>query len=769
MSASQGNDLLSDLNPEQQKAVLYRSGPLVVLAGAGSGKTRVLTRRIALLIAEGVYPEQILAITFTNKAAGEMKSRVEELLGGLSSGMWISTFHSACVRILRRSASRLGFEQSFSIYDDTESRRLIDLIIEELNLDPKRHSTRAISQIISSAKNEMLTCEDYDEQASNEFERRVARIFFEYQKRLREANAFDFDDLLFKTVQLLKENEDLAESYRERFLHLLVDEYQDTNAAQNELVSLIGAKNRNVCVVGDTDQSIYAFRGADFRNLLNFRSLFPEAVTIVLNQNYRSTQTILDAANAVIDNNESRVKKQLWSALGEGEKIRIFKAPNEYYEAGFVADEISRMTTQKEVSYQDIAVFYRTNAQSRSIEEALMDRSIPYVMLGGVRFFDRKEVKDILAYMKLTDNPRDEISIRRVINIPKRKIGAKTLDEISRYAQENDFSFYEALLHADECSVTKAAKSGIKSFLALLQALSGVKEQPPKDILEEVLTLTSYRDALLQEAEQSGYVLNQALSRLEVIDELVSVAMEHDDLESFLSSVTLVAVTDDLSDGEGAVTLMTMHSAKGLEFDTVFLTGMEEGLFPHERSLSDPDALEEERRLCYVGITRAKKRLYLTHTYSRTIFGRTLDSLPSRFLREMPKEHIRDMSAGDALRQPYSASDSYFFEEPEGRVFGLGNFVKSRPFGSESFIDKKPPEFLFAESDAADRSAAAPEHNAILDKIRPGVMVRHDRYGVGTIKEIEGQGRNSVAIITFPDGRERKFLLEAAPLVLLEN
>ncbi len=765
------DDLLSDLNPEQQEAVLYRSGPLVVLAGAGSGKTRVLTRRIALLIAEGVRPEQILAITFTNKAAGEMKSRVQDLIGGMAAGMWISTFHSACVRILRRSAQRLGFENSFGIYDDTDSRRLIELVIEDLNFDPKRHSARGISQIISSAKNEMLTWEDYNERVSGEFEKRVARIFFEYQKRLREANAFDFDDLLCKTVQLLKENEDLAETYRDRFLHLLVDEYQDTNRAQNALVSLIGSKNRNVCVVGDTDQSIYAFRGADFRNLLNFRSLFPETKTIILNQNYRSTQTILDAANAVIDNNESRVKKQLWSALGEGEKVRMFRAQNEYHEARFVADEIIKSAARGMGSYLDTAIFYRTNAQSRPIEEALMDRSIPYVMLGGVRFFDRKEIKDVLAYMKLAHNPRDEISVRRVINVPKRKIGAKTLEEISRYAQANAVPFYEALLRADDCNIAKTAKNGIKSFLELLETLSNLKDLPPKDILEQVLSLTSYRDALLQEAEQSGYVLNQALSRLEILDELLSVAMEHDDLESFLSSVTLVAATDDLGDERGAVTLMTVHSAKGLEFDTVFLTGMEEGLFPHDRSLSDPDALEEERRLCYVGITRAKKRLYLTHTYTRTIFGRTLDSLPSRFLREMPKEILSDISAGDSFRPAWSGEGSYFFEEPEGRVFGRGNFAgaHSSAFGRTSSSDAAADVVRPAAEVGAGESDAVSLQRVALEALHPGDKVKHDRYGCGKVNSLEGEGHGRAALIVFADGKERKFLLEVAPITVLKG
>ncbi len=783
MTADRTSALLEDLNEEQSEAVLYQSGPLVVVAGAGSGKTRVLTRRIAYLIAQGVLPEQILAITFTNKAAQEMKSRIYELIGETASGMWISTFHSACVRILRRHAGRIGFTPSFSIYDDSESRRLIELVIAHLNMDHKRYSARAISHIISASKNDMYSPASYLGKASNEFEKSVAAIFFEYQKRLRDANAFDFDDLLLKTVELLKSNEDLALAYQERFYHLLVDEYQDTNRAQNELVALLGAKSQNVCVVGDSDQSIYAFRGANFRNLLNFQSMFSNAKVIVLNQNYRSTQNILDAANAVIEHNESRVKKRLWSALGPGEKIKIFRAGDERYEAAFVANEIVSLAAGKITSYADIAVFYRTNAQSRAIEEALVDRNIAYKVIGGIRFFDRKEIKDILAYMRLIDNIRDEISIRRVINVPKRKIGAKALEAIERYGEENSLTFYEVLLDIDNCPLPSAARSGVKKFLGQLELLRDLRDLPPKKIMEDLLDVTSYREDLLEEADEAGPLANQAMNRLEIIDELMSVAMEHEDLESFLSSTALLSPSDDLKSGNEAVTLMTIHGAKGLEFDAVFLTGMEESLFPHDRAMSDPEELEEERRLCYVGITRARKYLYLTHTYTRTIFGRTLDSLPSRFLRELPKDLVVDMSI-HAVRASDTFRDAALFtDEPEGVIFGMGNAsaMAGSRYSYSDIASRSYAEKTFTGSNRnhtkADvrRDHTPGEMNPFkvrdVDEInlfRVGDKISHARYGQGVVKSITGSDGDKVAVISFLDHKERKFLLAAAPIKLLQ-
>jgi len=780
VSIGQKSDFLDDLNTEQKEAVLYNAGPLVVLAGAGSGKTRVLTRRIAYLIEEGVRPEQILAITFTNKAAQEMKSRVYDLIGEVSLGMWISTFHSACVRILRRNAGRIGFTPSFSIYDDSESRKLIEIIIDQFNLDPKRHSPRAIAQIISAAKNEMRSSSEYFENVSNEFEKRVSRIFFEYQKRLQEANAFDFDDLLLKTVELLKANEDLAAEYQDRFRHLLVDEYQDTNRAQNDLVAIIGSGSGNVCVVGDTDQSIYAFRGADFRNLLNFNSIFPNAKTIILNQNYRSTQTILNAANAIIDNNEARVKKQLWSALGEGEKIKLFRAGDERHEAVFVADEIVRLSSYAISSYANVAIFYRTNAQSRAIEEALVDRDIPYRMIGGVRFFDRKEVKDILAYMRLIDNIKDEISLRRIINVPKRKVGAKTLMMIDQYCEEHSLTFYEALLQIDNCPVPKAAKSGVHKFLKDLSDLREMHDRRPKEIMEEVLRITSYKDSFLEEIREAGQLADQALIRLEIIDELLSVALEYDDLESFLSSTSLLTPSDDLDETTEAVTMMTIHGAKGLEFDTVFLTGMEEGLFPHDRALSDPDALEEERRLCYVGITRAKKYLYLTNTYTRTIFGRTLDSLPSRFIRELPKEILTDMSVHNSYHEMNQSYSRYFEEEPEGFIFGSGNLYRREISGYRNYDTGRPGRPTAADNKISDnlgidnRSTTAGKSAFLtsrsteeIDAFHIGDKIMHTRYGKGIIEDITGDDEKKVAVISFPNRKPSKFLLAAAPITLL--
>ncbi len=641
--------ILRDLNPPQREAVCYDGGPLVVVAGAGSGKTRVLTRRIARLVATGVAPWRILGITFTNKAADEVRRRVTELVGAEADQMWLSTFHSACARILRREADRVGYRPGFTIYDEGDSRRLVEHVLGDLGIDAKRYPSRAVLGAISQAKSELLDSAGYEARAYTIYERRVAEVFAEYQRRLRAGNAMDFDDLLSVVVSLFRADPEVLLRYQNRFEHVLVDEYQDTNRAQNEIVKLLGAVHRNVCVVGDTDQSIYGFRGAEIRNLLEFELAFPEARTIVLDQNYRSTQTILDAANAVIGNNLQRQDKSLWSALGEGEKVLRYRAGDERDEAMFVVNEIEELHRAQRIDRGEIAVFYRTNAQSRAIEQALADRGVPYQVIGGARFYDRREVRDALAYLRLVANPADEVSLRRVLNVPKRGIGATTVGRIGEWAARSGASFAEVLADPQVAAVTGRAVRAIGRFRELLGGFGELAGQPPGEILIEVLRRSGYREALEAEVALGGFGAFEAEGRLENLAELVSVGASFEDLESFLQSMALVAATDDLDDSGGRVCLMTLHAAKGLEFDVVFLTGMEEGVFPHDHALAEPDDLEEERRLCYVGITRARRRLYLTHTWERTLFGQSRESLQSRFVKEIPDHLIVDLGDPGAV------------------------------------------------------------------------------------------------------------------------
>ncbi|MDA8290850.1 MAG: UvrD-helicase domain-containing protein, partial [Actinomycetota bacterium] len=615
-----------------------------MIAGAGSGKTRVLTRRVAWLLANGVPPSRVLAITFTNKAADEMRRRVVELVGDEARPMWISTFHSACVRILRRDASRAGYRPGFSIYDDGDSRRLVEHVLDDLGVDTKRFPARAVLGAISQAKSELLDAGAYESRAYTIYERRIAEVFAEYERRLLRANALDFDDLLGAAVRLLREDREVLSYYQERFAHLLVDEYQDTNKAQNELVTAIGALHRNVFVVGDSDQSIYRFRGAEVRNLLDFAHAFPEARTVVLDQNYRSTQHILDAANAVIGNNVLRQDKALWSSLGPGDRIRRYRAGDERDEAAFVAGEIASLRSERGVAPGDVAVFYRTNAQSRALEEALATRGIAYKVVGGTRFYDRREVRDALAYLRLVENPADEVSLRRVLNVPKRGIGATTVARVAALASSEGVDFATALARCDEAGVSGRSLKGVRSFLEVRDSLSPLASGAPSEVLAAVLDATGYREALALEASAPGAGGHEAEGRLENLDELENVASHFEDLEGFLATTALVAATDDLGEPDGRVSLMTLHAAKGLEFAVVFLTGMEEGVFPHERALSEPDDLEEERRLAYVGITRARDLLYLTTTYVRTVFGVTRESLVSRFVKEIPEQLLEDVS-----------------------------------------------------------------------------------------------------------------------------
>ncbi|HUO48249.1 MAG TPA: UvrD-helicase domain-containing protein, partial [Acidimicrobiales bacterium] len=635
--------------------------------GAGSGKTRVLTRRVAHLVATAeVAPWEVLAITFTNKAADEMRERLIGLIGPPAERMWVSTFHAACVRMLRSHADRLGYARSFTIYDDTDQRRLIEQIERELNIDTKKIPPRGVQAAISRAKAELATAEDYRGAATNVFERKIGDVYAEYQRRLRAASAMDFDDLLMCVVELLRTCPDVLESYQRRFAHILVDEYQDTNRAQNEIVLMLGAAHGNVCVVGDSDQSIYSFRSADIRNILEFEEAFPDAAVIPLEQNYRSTSTILEAANAVIAQNTSRVPKELWTEGEAGEPLRRYRADDEYDEAAWVAGEIQRLCSHEGLGAGDIAVFYRTNAQSRALEEALARAGIAHKVVGGTRFYDRREVKDLLAYLRVLANPADEVSARRIVNVPRRGIGDASVDKLAAWARGNDLSFAAALAFAEEAGVTGRAAKGVVSLRKLLDGLRtlAVEGAEPAELIDEVATRTGYR----AELEAEGTV--EARSRLENIGELAVAAAQYEDLNSFLESVALVSDADELGGDGSRVSLMTLHTAKGLEFPAVFLIGMEDGIFPHLRALDDPMALEEERRLCYVGITRARTRLYLTHAWSRTQWGSTSQAIPSRFLSELPEDLVRDVGFSRRGRDALAASVRRRWSGP-GRAPGV--------------------------------------------------------------------------------------------------
>jgi DNA helicase-2/ATP-dependent DNA helicase PcrA len=660
-----------------------------------------------------------------------MRHRVRQIVGEAADAMWISTFHSMCVRILRREASSTAWRSGFSIYDDGDSRRLIEHVLEDLGTDQKRFPARAVAGAISAAKGEMRTAAEYQERSYTIYEERIAQVFAEYERRLITANAMDFDDLLAETVRLLRRDEEVRERYQERFTHLLVDEYQDTNRAQNELVVSLGARHRNVCVVGDSDQSIYRFRGAEIRNLLDFEHAFADATTIVLDQNYRSTQRILDAANAVIGNNMMREDKKLWSALGEGEPIVRFKAGDEREEATFVANEIIRLRSEEATALKATAVFYRTNAQSRAIEQAFADRGLPYQVIGGTRFYDRREIRDCLAYIRLVANPFDEVSLRRVLNVPRRGVGQTSINRLVEHARTEGVAFMSALRAAAGAGVTGRALGGIATFLDLLVDLTSLADRPPVEVVTEVLGRSGYLAELEIEASSVGPARIEAEGRIENLAELCSVAENFADLEGFLEVTALVSATDDLDEHDGRVSLMTLHAAKGLEFQAVFLTGLEEGIFPHDRTLSDPDDLEEERRLCYVGITRARERLYLTSTWYRTLFGQGRDSIPSRFLKEIPESLVVDVGGGARLRGAIELGDA--------PGFGAG----------------RAP---------ATRALPVKGSGAEALNLAPGEMIVHSRWGEGRIVSITGEGEKQEAVIAFPRQGEKRFLLALTPL-----
>lgn len=737
--------LLSELNPAQSAAVAHAGGPLLVVAGAGSGKTRVLTRRIAYLMsARHVAPYQILAITFTNKAAGEMKARVGELVGPVAQSMWVSTFHSACVRILRQEAMRLGYSSSFSIYDSADSLRLITIVAKELNLDSKRYPARQFQAMISNAKNELMGPQDYVNAASNQFEQVTADVYTLYQQRLQRANAMDFDDLILKTVEVLQRFPEAKARFRSRFRHVLVDEYQDTNHAQYILVKeLVGSESdgmppAELCVVGDADQSIYGFRGATIRNILQFELDYPNATTVLLEQNYRSTQNILSAANAVITKNMSRKEKNLWTDSGSGALLTGYVAENEHDEARFIADEIRQLQRDEKSQPGDTAIFYRTNAQSRVFEEVFMRSALPYKVIGGLRFYERREVKDLLAYLRVLANVDDEISLRRVINIPKRGIGDTSLDYVDLFAQEQGISFWQGLLRCSEVTGLPArAAQSIQDFTSMMSALHVLVEAKtrPSVIVEAALE----QSGLLKELADSTDPQDEV--RVENLKELVAVSMEYEErdfeeliedeeisLAGFLEKVSLVADADEIPEGEdhgGVVTMMTLHTAKGLEFPTVFLTGMEDGIFPHSRTLGEKDEVEEERRLAYVGLTRARKHLYISRAQYRSTWGAPNYNPPSRFLDEIPEDVIE-------WRNESSTSVS-------------ASLIK------RSRVATAPPP-----------RATGKKISAI--ELSIGERVSHDTFGVGTVVSVAGEGDKAEATINFGQYGEKRLLLRYAPV-----
>jgi DNA helicase-2/ATP-dependent DNA helicase PcrA len=732
------DSLLEGLNPVQWEAVTHTEGPLLIVAGAGSGKTRVLTHRIAHLIREeGVSPFEILAITFTNKAADEMKHRVSALVGPVAEKMWVSTFHSACVRILRRDAHRLGYPKQFTIYDQADANRLTGYVIRDLGLDPKRFPPRSVHATISAAKNDNISAAAYAERAQVIYERKIAEIYTEYQARLLRAGAMDFDDLLGNAVVLLQRHPDLREHYQRRFKHVLVDEYQDTNTVQNELVLLLTKEHRNVCVVGDGDQSIYKFRGADMRNILEFETAFPDVTVVVLEQNYRSTQTILDAANAVIANNLGRKPKELWTDRGDGQPIVRYHGDDEVDEAQWVTREIARLHDGGDHRWGDVAVFYRTNAQSRVLEEHLARHGVPYKVIGGTRFYDRREVKDALAYLKAVINPSDEVSVKRVINNPKRGVGDGSVGKLDAYASARGLSFMEALRRADDAGVSGKAATGIKQFLFLLDSVDGLAaEDRPAPLLEALLERSGYLDDLRAERtiESEG--------RLENLAELVGSAQEAESVDQFLEQVSLVADADEIDGDDTQVVLMTIHAAKGLEFPAVFIIGLEDGVFPHLRSIGDPEELEEERRLAYVALTRAQERLYLTHAWSRTLYGGTQYNPPSRFLDEIPERLMQAIEQRRASRG--------------GRTYGGG-------YGSSG-------SGVSANRDRIVERALRPsgngpaKHGAEGLGLKVGDDVVHATFGEGVILHLEGQGDKAEVVIRFPAAGEKRLLLSWAPL-----
>lgn len=792
--------LTDGLNPEQRQAVVHTGGPLLIVAGAGSGKTRVLTHRIGYLLATGrARPSEILAITFTNKAAAEMRERVESLVGPAARRMWVSTFHSACVRILRAEHKTVGLRSSFSIYDAADSLRLMTMVARSLDLDPKRFPPRAMLNKVSTLKNELVDEDSYAQSVSGvdekSFDGVLASAYRMYQERLRQAHALDFDDIIMQVVSMLQAFPQIAEHYRRRFRHILVDEYQDTNHAQYTLIRELAGETGELTVVGDADQSIYAFRGATIRNIVEFEEDYPNATTILLEQNYRSTQNILSAANAVISRNPGRRDKRLWSDAGSGAQIVAYVADDEHDEARFIAEEIDRLGDEEDVKPSDVAIFYRTNAQSRALEEVLIRVGLPYKVVGGTRFYERREIKDAIAYLRAVANPDDAVNVRRILNVPKRGIGDRAEAMVADLSERERISFGAALRRADEAyGMAARSLNAVNAFVKLLDGLEELAEEGagPSTVLEAILDRSGYLAELRESSDP------QDESRVENLHELLAVAQEFEqafpegNLGDFLERVSLVADSDqiptpdaDASDGDGpakvdqgVVTLMTLHTAKGLEFPVVFLTGMEDGTFPHQRSMGEESELEEERRLAYVGLTRARERLYLSRAAMRSAYGRPMDFPPSRFLDDIPGELVdwrRLESATDLLR-----ANGGWHEGGSGRGWsgGSGGYGSSGSYGGSGYGSSgggsgssarggKVTTSKLTPSGTASFGSATPRKAEEIPNLVIGDKVTHDTYGLGTVVEVEGAGHNAVAKIKFRDEGEKRLLLRYSPVTKL--
>ncbi|MCI9517097.1 MAG: DNA helicase PcrA [Lachnospiraceae bacterium] len=730
--------IYDSMNERQREAVFHTEGPLLILAGAGSGKTRVLTHRIAYLIEEkGVNPWNILAITFTNKAAGEMRERVDRLVAFGAESVWVSTFHSACVRILRRHIDRLGYDSKFTIYDSDDQKTLMKDICKRLQIDTKQWKEKTLLGIISSAKNELIGAQEYEMNTMGDFsKRKIAEAYKEYQRQLRTNNALDFDDLIMKTVELFKLNPDVLEAYQERFKYIMVDEYQDTNTAQFKLISLLASKYQNLCVVGDDDQSIYKFRGANIRNILNFEDVFPSARVVKLEQNYRSTKTILDAANHVIRNNLERKNKTLWTANDGGAPIIFQNFMTAYEEAEYIAEDLAKRVAAGDGNYSDCAILYRTNAQSRLLEEKFLLANIPYRIIGGVNFYARKEIKDLLSYLKTVDNARDDLAVRRIINVPRRGIGAATLAKVQDFAVENEISFYNALRAAEEIPALGRSVAKLKPFVTLIQTLRAQQEYfSVAELLKEVIDRTDYVKELEDENTE------ESRARIENIDELISKAASYDEeaenptLSGFLEEVALVADIDNLEENNDRVVLMTLHSAKGLEFPNVYLAGMEDGIFPSYMTIvsEDPTDLEEERRLCYVGITRAMRQLTITSARSRMIRGETQYNKVSRFIQEIPRELVQ-----------------------------VGSMIKPK-------VQELPKQTAYIQAKQAFQAKAfEPKQYKVTkaDKLEYGVgdRVKHIKFGAGTVENIVEGGKDYEVTVNFDRAGVKKMFAAFAKL-----
>ncbi len=763
------SDLLYGLNDNQRDAVLHGDGPLLLLAGAGSGKTRVITHRIAYLIAErGISPYQILALTFTNKAAGEMRERVDNLVGESADKIWVSTFHSTCVKILRRYIDRLGYERDFSIYDSDDQKALMKEIIKSFELDPKKFKERTFLNVISSAKDEMLFPEDFARENESDYNmKRYIEIYTEYQKRLRSNNALDFDDLIMLTVKLFREEADVLDYYQERFRYIMVDEYQDTNTAQFQLLALLSSKYKNLCVVGDDDQSIYKFRGANIHNILNFEKVFPNTTTIRLEQNYRSTKNILAAASEVIKNNNERKEKTLWTEAGEGDPIIYARLDTDYEEAQTIAGDIRKKVRDEGASYSDFAVLYRTNAQSRIFEEKLVYEGIPYRIIGAINFYSRKEIKDLICYLKVVNNGSDDIAVKRIINVPKRGVGATSIEKISRFATMNDISFYDALSHAAEIPGTGRSLKGINDFLELIDSLR-YDELSLESLIRDIIDRTGYQKEL--EAEETP----EAEARIENIESLIDKVVKYEEetdeptLSGLLEDIALVADIDTVDMDSDQVKLMTLHGAKGLEFPYVYMVGMEDGVFPGGSAIfmDDEEELEEERRLCYVGITRAKKLLTLTGANQRMRNGKTEFNRPSRFIHEIPRYLIKQVSGAMPKKQSFSADEGGWYTPSAsgGSTYSSTAARKSTPKNKNNIFSNNP----YITKGMGNTSSGSSSSGSASDTGKPdyavGDTVSHVKFGEGTVTGMVDKGGNYEVTVDFEDFGPRKLLSSFAKL-----